>query len=124
MMPYYFPCALVPMHFLPLSPLSICLAPINPPSSVVSSPLPTSVTSSIRCAGEVALAQAPLDAEEYDKCAIEIRVKFRENEEMQVGRLVEMIHWTVLAFNHTGPLLWDLVNPRSPSIGWGWNKYR
>lgn len=35
----------------------------------------------------MALAQAPLDAEEYDKCAIEIRVKFRENEDMQVGRM-------------------------------------
>ena len=42
----------------------------------------------IRCVGEVVLADEPLASEEYEKCSIEIRVKFREEEAMQVG-------WTV-----------------------------
>ncbi|GAX85392.1 hypothetical protein CEUSTIGMA_g12808.t1 [Chlamydomonas eustigma] len=38
----------------------------------------------IGCAGEVSLSEEALRAEEYEKCAIEIRVKFRESEEMQL----------------------------------------
>ena len=38
----------------------------------------------IGCAGEVALAPEPLRDNDYAECAIQIRVKFRENEELQL----------------------------------------